>query len=183
MKYTHYLPASGVRGNVIHIPSKALDSQQAFERELGEKVVSFTRTNVPDLRYTYTSVSKIKVEVKFSDASEHTFEVGPSGLSFARVFLSEHGLYHAINTNTKMGKCAPTEDARCQVYVYTSTDKNPVISAFMGTDEAFRIIDRIEEGRGVCVQDTEQPVNEFTTIPYRVINRATYVRAPFGGLD
>lgn len=183
MKYTHYLSASGVRGNVIHIHSQALDSQKAFERELGEKVVSFTRTSTPSLGSSVygSRYSSIQVEVEFSDGSEHSFEVTHSGLSFARVFLSEHGLYYPLNDRTKMGRCAPTEDERCRIYVYTDTDKNPIISAFMDTAEAFHIIDRIEEGYGVTFPDSTEPRDELVTIPYRVITKATYVQVPFGG--
>lgn len=173
MKYTHYLTANKVRGNIISLESSALRSQEAFERALGEKVVKFTRTSS---KY----YSEVNIEVDFSDGSHHRFDIY-GGMAFARVFLSEHGLYHAINKHTDIEPCTPDEARPYLGELSTKSSDKPIFTDFMDGYQLKSIMNAIKEDRGITITTTYDKSLASITIPHHEIQRFTVTEHPFGG--
>lgn len=169
MKYTHYIPTpSGPeRGNIIKLPSTALQSAGKFEDAIGQMVSKFSRHFIDDSRF------REEVTVELSDGTRLRFNI-TMGASFPTVFLSENGRYTAVTYKNPPSRCANHPENRYRV-VFDEHNCTKFISYI----DAFNILEEIAIGHG-AIFDSERS-GRRTVLPHHAIKKAAITEAPFGG--
>ena len=169
MKYTHYFPTpkGPERGNIIKLPSKALQSAGKFEDAIGRMVSKFSRHYIDGSRF------REEVTVELSDGTKLRFNI-TMGSSFPTVFLSENGRYSSVNYTNPPSRCADHPDKRFRVVF-----DNDNCTKFITYAEASDILKEIANGHG-AIFDSEK-MGRRTVLPYHSIKRASISEAPFGG--
>lgn len=169
MKYTHYFPhpKGPIRGNIIKLPSEALQSARKFEDAIGRMVSKFSRYP------TSHSGFREEVDVELSDGTKLRFNI-TMGASFPTVFLSENGRYSSVNYTNPPSRCADHPDKRFRVVF-----DNDNCTKFISYDDASAILKEIAIGHGV-IFDSEK-MGRRTVLPHHSIKRASISEAPFGG--
>lgn len=169
MKYTHYFstPSGPERGNIIKLPSTALQSARRFEDAIGRMVSKFSRHPIDGSRF------REEVDVVLIDGSRLSFDI-TFGNSFPTVFLSEHGRYTSVTYKNAPSPCADHPDKRYRVVFDEDT-----CTTFITYEEASDIFRAVAEGYGVVF--TNARTDRETVLPHHSINRASISEAPFGG--
>lgn len=169
MKYTHYFPhpKGPERGNIIKLPSEALQSAGKFEDAIGRMVSKFSRYP------TSHSGFREEVTVELSDGTRLRFNI-TLGSSFPTVFLSENGKYTAVNYRNPPSRCADHPHKRFRVVF-----DNDNCTKFITYAEASDILRSVTEGYGVLF--TDERTGRQTALPHHSIKRASLSEAPFGG--
>lgn len=169
MKYSHYFPhpKGPIRGNIIKLPPKALQSAGKFEDAIGRMVSKFSRYP------TSHSGFREEVDVELSDGTRLRFDI-TLGSSFPTVFLSENGRYSSVNYRNPPTPCADHPHKRFRVVFGENS-----CTTFITYEEASDILQDVAEGHGVVF--TNNRTGRQTALPHHSIKRASLSEAPFGG--
>lgn len=163
MHYTHYLPATGERGTLVHIPRPALRSQTQFEKAIGKAIQSLSNTNVSYLARTKVTLMDGTV-LRFYD----------DGVPSA-VFVGENGTF--TEGYAELPRCSTDPDKTTRVSIKLINGQT-VLTPFMIEHDTYAIINDIASGLGATFFDSG---DQLTVIPCHNIQKAHIITSPYGG--
>lgn len=168
MKYTHYNPNTGERGNLTRFSTYNL-TKDKFEQATGLLVKDFTCK-------TYRYMVDVTYNITLHTGEKFIFD-NCVGSGTGSVFHSESGKVYTASP--KLPQCSPDERRLFRVYISMLPDNGSVkVTPFFDEHAATEILTEISLGQGAFFKDDH---GQLTVIPNHNISKAVLIESPYGG--